>query len=483
MARMRAEGNLSWVGALLVVGAGACRAGSAPSVPETQTGGRSDAASTPAGPPIGAKPDAGHDGAAGAGKDAEAGATATPEERAAAKRLEDQRCRKKDCCVTEIWPVGRDRRGRQLAVVALETVKACILPQQPRKAGARATQHDDQHSCGEYWLVDLGSPKRPGLAQLARQCESDKWETAADVNAKEMTFSYGGQSEYASTQNSEETTIGLDPVRLVQVKRTSTTGQGERSESWNSDDFAGEVGLGVFYCSGKRPVDAGAKNDESDVPDLEIDAVRIPRPSLPEAFLADGWRTVGLGRCAARVGGDRGFTIHGAKGTAADASMRIVFSSQGDLFIEVTDDRFVSGGKSWVKDDHLEIWAATPPEKGCIDPSQESPALQWGIRVADGQVFPGFGPPTAMPKVEITRANDKTIRLRVTFDANSLPGPRFTLVYSDSDDGTHQKRLIATSKLVFGKWWTLGEAPENEGPSCTIARGVLEPKQPGLPGL
>ena len=43
-----------------------------------------------------------------------------------------------------------------------------------------------------------------------------------------MTFSYGGQSVYASTQNTEETTIGLDPVRLVQVKRTSTTGQGER---------------------------------------------------------------------------------------------------------------------------------------------------------------------------------------------------------------------------------------------------------------
>ena len=71
----------------------------------------------------------------------------------------------------------------------------------------------------------------------------------------------------------------------------------------------------------------------------------------------------------------------------------------------------------------------------------------------------------------------------MTFDANSLPGPRFTLVYSDSDDGIHQKRLIATSQLVFGKWWTLGEAPDNEGPSCTIARGVLEPKHPGLPGL
>ncbi len=475
-----------WVGALLVAGAGACRAGSAPGVSETQTGGRADAATTPARAPVGAKPDAGRAGAAGGGEGAQAGATATPEQRAAAKRLEGQRCRKKDCCVTEIWPVGRDRRGRQLAVVALETVKACILPQQPRKAGARASQddesRDDEHSCGEYWLIDVGAQKRPAIAELARQCAHDKWETGAAVDAKDMTFSYGGESVYASTQTSEWTTIGLDPVRLVQVNRTSTR-QEDRSETWNSDDFSGELELGLFYCPDKAPADAGAKPADSNVPDVEIAAIRIPRPSLPDTFVADGWKATGLGRCAARVGGDRGFTVHGAKGTAADASMRIVFSSQGDLFVEVTDDRFVSGGKSWVKDDHLEIWAATPPDKGCIDPSEKSPALQWGIRVADGQVFLGFGPPTAMPKVEIARANDKTIRLRVTFDANSLPGPRFTLVYSDSDDGIHQKRLIATSQLVFGKWWTLGEAPDNEGPSCTIARGVLEPKHPGLPGL
>ena len=162
--------------------------------------------------------------------------------------------------------------------------------------------------------------------------------------------------------------------------------------------------------------------------------------------------------------------------------MAIVFSSQGELFVEVTDDRFVTGGKSWVKDDHLEIWAATPPEKGCVDATAKSPALQWGIGVADGQVFPGFGPPAAMPKVEIARANERPSDSGCA-SRRPLPGPRFTLVYSDSDDGSHQERLIATSQLVFGKWWTLGEAPENEGPSCTIARGVLEPKPPGLPGL
>jgi hypothetical protein len=65
-----------------------------------------------------------------------------------------------------------------------------------------------------------------------------------------------------------------------------------------------------------------------------------------------------------------------------------------------------------------------------------------------------------------------------------MPRPWFTAVYSDSDDGVRQKRLIATSALVFGQWWTFGEGPDGEqGKSCTVARGVLEPRAPALPDL
>jgi len=50
-------------------------------------------------------------------------------------------------------------------------------------------------------------------------------------------------------------------------------------------------------------------------------------------------------------------------------------------------------------------------------------------------------------------------------------------VYSDSDDGRHQKRLIATSELSYGKWWTFGEAPElPDDASCVVSRGTLEPR-------
>ena len=411
----------------------------------------------------------------------------TPEALAAAKKLETAHCRREDCCASQIWPLGRDRRGRQLAVVALGTHSECLLPQPPRKTRSRSAapedeeQADDKHACAAYWLVDVAAPKRPWIRRLVRQCEEDMRDVDADVDARTMTFSFGDHSMYTANQSSDNTVIGLDPLRLVETSHTSARDD-EHTTTWNWDDFAGTVENGRNYCEGKRPRDAGARDRESDQADVETQAVLIPEVSLPPAFLAGGWKTTGLGRCAARVGGDRGFTVHGGKGTAADSSMRVVFASAGELFIEVNDDRFVTGGKSWVKDDHVELWAAAPDSR-CVDPGEKPSARQWGIRVTDGQVFAGFGAPTVMPRVEVARAGS-AIRLRVTFDADTLPRPWFTAVYSDSDDGVRQKRLIATSALVFGQWWTLGEVPDGEeGKSCTVARGVLEPRAPALPDL
>ncbi len=52
---------------------------------------------------------------------------------------------------------------------------------------------------------------------------------------------------------------------------------------------------------------------------------------------------------------------------------------------------------------------------------------------------------------------------------------------SDSDDGRHQKRLLATSDLAYGKWWTFGEVPpEQDGASCVVSKGVLEPRHQPL---
>ena len=257
---------------------------------------------------------------------------------------------------------------------------------QDARAGARSeddAQRDREHACTAYWLVDVAAPKRPWIRQLVGQCEEDMRDVHAVVDARTMTFSFGNQSMYTANQSSNNTVIGLDPLRLVETSHTFARDD-EHSTTWNWDNFAGTVENERNFCEGKRPPDAGAHDRESDQADVEAQAVLIPEVSLPPAFLAGGWKTTGLGRCAARVGGDHGFTVHGAKGTAADSSMRVVFASADELFIEVTDNRFVSGAKTWVKDDHVEIWAAAP-DNWCVDPGEKPSARQWGIRVTDGR--------------------------------------------------------------------------------------------------
>ena len=248
---------------------------------------------------------------------------------------------------------------------------------------------------------------------------------------------------------------------------------------WSFDRFAGHVDLGIDYCPGKEPPDAGVVDDR-DSPTIEIRAITIPRVVLTDDFRRAGWRRLSLGRCAALVdGNDSGFTVHGAKAPNADSSMRALLSTAGELFVEIEDDRFVSGSASWVKDDHVELWAS--PEEECVDASRKSPAMQWAIRVADGIVFAGVGPTAGLTITAEAQQQGRVARLKIVLPATLLAG-RFSVVYSDSDDGVRQERLIATSPVAFGKWWTLvdvswcGSDAMEPPDACRAGTSALEPK-------
>ena len=75
-------------------------------------------------------------------------------------------------------------------------------------------------------------------------------------------------------------------------------------------------------------------------------------------------------------------------------------------------------------------------------------ARQWGIRVVDGSIFRGFGNPQDDPQIErvalVQTDWGAVIRFYVRF-AKEIGS--ITVVYSDTDDGRRQKRLIATSRL------------------------------------
>ena len=397
------------------------------------------------------------------------------------------------CCVSGVWALGTDRRGQSLTVVEVDTApgaaganeNACVVPD--AKAGGTAASDeeagdDEAGGCHgyEYWLLTERRGKIVRRDSIVDRCDGDKEESSIDVDVPQRLLTSSAHSLFDNNQWQHEEVIGLDPLRTVEKTEDHYNTTTAHKEVWNGDRFAGEVVRAYDYCAGRAPPDAGAMDDR-DYPPVESTAIAIPRIEVPRAMANDGWRSVGLGRCAALVDGDRhGYTIHGTKGTPTDASMRVLVSTNDDLFVDVEDDRLTSGGASWVKDDHVELWVQQAADD-CVDPSArrgagDSGLKQWGIRVSDGRVFSGFAsPPPEAIRAEVARAGTTThvrIHLPWAFDTGML-----TVVYSDSDDGVHQKRLIATSAFEYGRAWTLGEAFDvpGEGPVCEVRRGHLEP--------
>jgi hypothetical protein len=156
--------------------------------------------------------------------------------------------------------------------------------------------------------------------------------------------------------------------------------------------------------------------------------------------------------------------------------MRVVVSARGVLYVEIADDRWTAAGPSWVKEDHLEIWLAatgtsTPPGDACeiAGSATTNPARQWGIRISDGAVFPGFGSPAPLAGVEVARAGS-VARIKVPLQGFAdSEVPDLTVVYSDSDDGLRQERLIATSDVERGHIDSLGHVRVVEPAEATCA--------------
>lgn len=399
-----------------------------------------------------------------------------------AHRYQSLLCPKRRCCVTGLWPAGKDRRGRNLSVVAVSANDACLIQTSVVETDDDESEASAQnHACHDYWLVTeplakSGKPARLQKTALAlNECDYDKWETEAAVDAAAQTFTFGGSSLFGSTRTARTTVIGLNPLRLVEEQASEQGRDASWDRTWNFDRFAGSVDLGIEYCPGKAPPDAGV-DDDRDAPTIITKAIAIPRVALPESFRQDGWRKIGLGRCSTLIdGNDHGFTVHGAKSTAADSLMRLLLSLEGELFVVIEDNRMVSGGASWVADDHLEIWSS--PAEGCLDPKAKSSVAQWGIRAIDGKVFPGMGATAGLKLAAEVQKSGRSMHLKVLLPPRLLAG-RFSIVYSDSDNGVRQKRLIGTSTLGFGKWWTFGVGMDEMDPkdACVVGQKTLQPR-------
>lgn len=198
----------------------------------------------------------------------------------------------------------------------------------------------------------------------------------------------------------------------------------------------------------------------------------IPSLPLDPAFLANGWKTTRLDRCAASIdaAGVTGYLLSGKEGTAADSQLRILAAEGGALFVEVVDDTVVA-------EDRLEVWVGPPVptfSEHCIDPTTTG-VFSWNVRVTDARVTAGFGKP-APTSLTAERADDPSGAVRFRL----VPPPlqkALTIAYADSDGGKKIERRIATSRLVDGRLATMGSlSPAGEHLSCTVKDGALVPQ-------
>lgn len=470
-------------------------------------------------------------------------------EEADARALDRILCRKRGCCVSKVEDAGKDAKGRTLTVATVDgSGGACLAPPQvqPEPFGTGILDRDpsplkrrrllpvdagDGDEEGDFALdpdgerEDLleGGDCRPyefhlvvrdkgrfESRQLLSQACNDGHGTAGigedliEVDPRDRTFTHT-QSGGSNWRGDHSITVGLAPLRIARVE-TSSYWAGDADGSWQSlewnwDLFTGDKTWPVADCtkpSGvppavRRPAARDGGSGPAPAPPAQshnkVRALLIPRVSLPAAFVRDGWRTMSPGNCSALIdGASHGFVLYGKPGKATDTSMRVVLSREDVLFVEVRDDRWVEGAGSWTNEDRLEVWMGEGSVSGYGQHcgAQTTGARQWGIRVADGMVFPGVGSPAGLSGVESARAGRVT-RLKIPLSVERAAGlGRLTVVYGDSDDGKRQKRLIATSQLESGRGETLGDLWEVEpaqaicaekGKALTVVRVPLRAKR------
>jgi hypothetical protein len=155
--------------------------------------------------------------------------------------------------------------------------------------------------------------------------------------------------------------------------------------------------------------------------------------------------------------------VHGTPGEPGDARLSAVLVSDRELWVEVSDDAIRSGAPTWLFDDHVELWAAQPGGR----------AAQWAVGL-DGTVIDATGTAPMLPTAKAQRTPGGA-RLQIALPA---PATALTVVYSDSDDGRTQERLVATSRFTRGDPATFSPVRHAEGATeCVIgADGRLEPR-------
>ncbi len=245
------------------------------------------------------------------------------------------------------------------------------------------------------------------------------------------------------------TTWQLSPYAVLETSHGSewTMGANRSGDSWSWETLSGTGFMTTPSCEDQ---------------DQALPETRWMTLPVHPAEGSDG----SLGDCTVSVdsANTTGFVVFGEPGEASDGGMRVALSDAGELLVAIHDDVWVDDAASWLLNDHIEVWTApeASDDMACRFPLE---VAQWGIAL-DGQVHAAYGAATAAPPQVSVSTTDDIRHVRIAL--GSVP-EALTVVFSDTDDGLAQERLIATSTLRFGDAHSLGQtmALEERGGLCS----------------
>ena len=381
-------------------------------------------------------------------------------------------CAQRDPCrLVETLEGGKDAQGQEhtvkhLSLGWLNQDVAGTATGRKFGAGRHATGSRAAGECEamEWWLV--GTP-----SQLLLSTCNDGYGAAGvgedTVRVSDNILNYeqsGGSAERWSSTRS----LLLSPLTLIGENlrsNSSTEPDKEKGEVWEVPTLKGEVILPAPQCS-KGEASVGAR-------ELPL----LPLITLDKAWVQDGWKKAELGACAL----ESGFFVMGNQDDPKDAALKAVLAERELLFVEVRDNRWTgpTPGDKWLADDHVELWLAPlPPQEltGCGKPLPDQQPVQWAIRVADSKVFSAYGSPKQTLKVERAEIREGKTLVGYRFKVVLPKGYKsISVLYSDSDSGKKQERLLATSPLKFSRPETLNAVrlvtPEEA--TCKLSGGAL----------
>jgi hypothetical protein len=275
--------------------------------------------------------------------------------------------------------------------------------------------------------------------------------------------------------------LQLAPLLLASQGSNVQQGAGGAEPGWprfevSWDWRAGTGGGKTIEILRNRCVKGAAEDDGRRV---ERQFLSVPMISTPEAYRKDGWKRVPLGSCGLEVGGatSPGFLLQGERKGTTGPAFKALLMSEKELLVEVYEAGAAGSAPAvnWLHDDHLEVWMGSDGQREEPYPSD---ALQWGIRLSDGAVFPAFGKPREPLKVERAARNaaggGEAMVFKITLPSKGVP-EALAVSYSKGREGKKVEYLLGTSALCFGTGETLGVVttlPERFG-RCEVEQGTL----------